>query len=65
MQSRYEGNIQRMELNEISMTEAHDAVVGVDLAEISTQLMMAQAIYEASLGVISFIVRPTLLDFLT
>jgi flagellin-like hook-associated protein FlgL len=64
-QARYEGNVTRMKLNDIRMTETHDSLVGVDLAEISTELMMAQALYQASLGVISFIVQPTLLDFLT
>jgi flagellar hook-associated protein 3 FlgL len=64
LQVRYEGNVQRMELNKISMTEARDNLVGVDLAEISTELMMAQSVYEASLGVIAYIVQPTLLDFL-
>jgi flagellin-like hook-associated protein FlgL len=64
LQGRYEASIARMKMNDITMTEAHDDVVGIDLAEISTQLLMAQTMYQASLGVISFIVQPTLLDFL-
>jgi flagellin-like hook-associated protein FlgL len=64
LQVRYEGNISRMKLNDISMTEAHDELTGIDFSELTTQLMMAQAIYQASLGVIAYIVQPTLLDFL-
>ena len=64
LESRYEGNIQRMRLNDIIQTEAHDDLIGVDLSELSMQLMMARAVYEASLGAISFIVQPTLLNFL-
>ncbi|MDR1377753.1 MAG: flagellar hook-associated protein FlgL [Synergistaceae bacterium] len=64
LQARYEGNVQRMKANDLSMTETHDSLVAVDLADMSTQLMMAQAIYQASLGIMSYIVQPTLLDFL-
>ncbi|MDR1621699.1 MAG: hypothetical protein LBS00_04925, partial [Synergistaceae bacterium] len=67
LQSRYESGASRMKLNEISMTEVHDKLIGADLDSITaltTELMMAQAVYEASLGVISYIVQPTLLDFL-
>jgi flagellin-like hook-associated protein FlgL len=64
LQTRYANNVSRMDLMGISMTETHDSLVGINLAEISTELMMAQAVYQASLGVISYIVQPTLLDFL-
>jgi flagellin-like hook-associated protein FlgL len=64
LQARYEGNVTRMTQNGLSMTEAHENIVGIDLTEITTELMMAQAVYQASLGVISYIVQPTLLDFL-
>lgn len=64
LQIRYTGNIERMKLNNITMTEAYDSLAKIDLSEISTQMMMAQAIYEASLGVMAKIVQPTLLDFL-
>ena len=64
LQGRYTGNIQRMKLNNISMTEVHDSLVKVDLAEVSTELLLAQALYQASLGVIAQIVQPTLLNFL-
>jgi flagellin-like hook-associated protein FlgL len=68
LQSRYESNISRMELNEISMTDVHDKLIGSDISSITaltTELTMAQAVYEASLQVISYIVQPTLLDFLS
>jgi flagellin-like hook-associated protein FlgL len=65
LQTRYEGNVQRMELNGIAMTEARDELTGVDLTELTAELMMAQTLYQASLGVMSYIVQPTLLDFLT
>jgi flagellin-like hook-associated protein FlgL len=64
LQMRYDGNITRMELDDISMTEAHDRLFVPDIAELTTQLMMAQTIYQASLGVISYIVQPTLLNYL-
>jgi flagellin-like hook-associated protein FlgL len=64
LQSRYENNVARMEYRGLSMTESHDKLVGIDLAEMSTELMMAQSVYQASLGVIGYIVQPTLLDFL-
>jgi flagellar hook-associated protein 3 FlgL len=64
LQSRYENNVSRMQMTGLSMTESHDELVGVELADISTELMMAQAIYQASLVVISYIIQPTLLDFL-
>jgi flagellin-like hook-associated protein FlgL len=34
------------------------------MVTLTSDLMMAQAVYQASLGVISYIVQPTLLDFL-
>jgi flagellar hook-associated protein 3 FlgL len=64
LQARYESNIMRMNLNEITMTDTHDSLVVADLTDTYTQLMMAQAIYQASLGIMSYIVQPTLLDFL-
>jgi flagellar hook-associated protein 3 FlgL len=64
LQARYQGNVQRMTWNGLSMTEAYDSLVVVDPTDIYTQLMMAQTVYEASLGVMSYLVQPTLLDFL-
>ena len=64
LQGRYEGNTQRMKLNSLSMLDVYDSIAKVDLAEVSTNLKMAQAMYEASLAVIAKIVQPTLLDFL-
>jgi len=64
LETRYGGNISRMRLNDIAMTEAHDEIVGVDLSELSTQFMMAQNIYQASLAMMAQIVQPTLLNFL-
>jgi flagellin-like hook-associated protein FlgL len=64
LDARYEGNLQRMALSDIVMTEAYDELVAVDLTELTTKLMMAQALYQASLGVISYVVQPTLLNYL-
>jgi flagellin-like hook-associated protein FlgL len=67
LQSRYAANISRMKANDLNMTEAHDKLIGADIESmiaLTTELTMAQAVYEASLGVISYIVQPTLLDFL-
>jgi flagellin-like hook-associated protein FlgL len=64
LQARYEGNVTRMKSSNLNMTEAHDAISAVDLSEITVELMMAQSVYQASLGVIGYIVQPTLLDFL-
>jgi len=64
LQARYESNVTRLKQNDLIMTEAHDELVGVDLTDIATQMMMAQALYQASLGVISYIVQPSLLNFL-
>ncbi|GHT00471.1 hypothetical protein AGMMS50276_26320 [Synergistales bacterium] len=63
-QVRYENNMERLELNQIVMTEAHDELIGVDLTHLTTELAMAQALYQASLGIIAYIVQPTLLDYL-
>jgi flagellar hook-associated protein 3 FlgL len=62
--ARYANNVSRMKLSDLSMTETYDGLVGVDLTKLTTELMAAEAVYQASLGVISYIVQPTLLDFL-
>ncbi|MDR2528651.1 MAG: flagellar hook-associated protein FlgL [Synergistaceae bacterium] len=64
LQIRYESNRSRMELDGISMTETHDRLFVPEIDELTTQLMMAQTVYQASLGVISYIVQPTLLNYL-
>ena len=64
LQIRYESNKSRMNLDGISMTDTHDRLFVPSIAELTTQLMMAQTIYQASLGVISYIVQPTLLNYL-
>lgn len=64
LQNRYEANIARLKTTDLNLTEVHDSLTKVNLAEVSTQLLMAKSIYEASLSVISQVVKPTLLDFL-
>ena len=64
LEARYQGNVMRMKLNDIVMTEAHDELVGVELDKLTTEIMMAQAIYQASLGIMAYIVQPTLLNYL-
>jgi flagellin-like hook-associated protein FlgL len=65
LQQRYDNNVTRLKLNDISMTEEHERIMGVDLEKIVTDLMLAQTIYQASLGTISYVVQPTLLSFLS
>jgi flagellar hook-associated protein 3 FlgL len=67
LEARYEGNVMRMKKTDLVLTEAHEELVGVGmdmLAKLSMELAMAQAIYQASLGVMAYIVQPTLLNYL-
>ncbi|MDR1733181.1 MAG: flagellar hook-associated protein FlgL [Synergistaceae bacterium] len=64
LQVRYESNIERMELDEITLSETYQNLAKVDITQITTELMLAQTLYQATLGVIAQIVQPTLLDFL-
>ncbi|NLL36509.1 MAG: flagellar hook-associated protein FlgL [Fretibacterium sp.] len=64
LQTRYEGNISRLKIDNIIMTETYDDLVKIDLSKIPTELMMAQAIYQATLGVMAQVIQPTLLNFL-
>lgn len=61
---RYENNQARFKQNNTYITELYSKISDIDLAETSTNFMMAQAVYQASLAVIAKIVQPTLVDFL-
>ncbi|EFQ23498.1 flagellin domain protein [Aminomonas paucivorans DSM 12260] len=62
--NRYENSESRLKENNLNLTELQSKISDVDLAEAATQFQMAQAVYQASLAVISKIVQPTLVDFL-
>ena len=64
LQNRYEHNMERIVNESLIMTEEHDRLVKVDLAEVASQLMLANYIYQANLGIISQMIQPSLLDFM-
>ncbi len=61
---RYETSQARLVTNHTNTTDLYSKIADTDLAEASANLMMAQAVYQASLAVIARIVQPTLVDFL-
>ena len=65
MQSRYSTNMERVATENLIMTEDHDNLVTADLAEVASQLMLANHVYQANLAVISRLIQPSLLDFLS
>ena len=64
LQARYEYNNQRLISENAVMTEENDNLVTPDPADIITQLMMADYMYQANLAVIARLIQPSLLDFL-
>ncbi|MCL2767893.1 MAG: hypothetical protein FWE49_04135, partial [Synergistaceae bacterium] len=64
LENRYSNNVYRFMANNVSMTELLDNVVGIDLSKAATDFAMLQAMYQASLAVVSRVIQPTLLDFL-
>ncbi len=65
LQNRYESNVERLTKDNVVMTESYDKLVKVDPAEIATQMLMASYMYQANLSVISQLIQPSLLDFLS
>ena len=65
MQNRYTTNMERIATESLIMTEDHDNLVTADLAEVASQLMLANYVYQANLAVISRLIQPSLLDFLS
>ena len=64
LQSRYEYNTQRLITENSVMTEEKDSLVAADPADVISQLMMADYMYQANLAVIARLIQPSLLDFL-
>ena len=62
---RYETSQARLVTNATNTTDLYGKVAETDMAEASVNLMMSQAVYQASLAVIARIVQPTLVDFLS
>ena len=64
MQNRYKANMDRLTTENTLLTETHDELATVDPAEIATQLMMANYVYQSNLAVIAQLIQPSLLDFI-
>ena len=64
LQARYEYNSQRLISENSVMTDENDNLTAPDPADIITQLMMADYMYQANLAVIARLIQPSLLDFL-
>lgn len=64
LQARYSYNNDRLNTENMIMTEQYDDLVKVDPAEAISQLMIADYMYQANLAVISRMIQPSLLDFL-
>ena len=64
LQARYEYNNQRLISENSVMTEENDNLTAPDPADVITQLMMADYMYQANLAVIARLIQPSLLDFL-
>ena len=54
----------RLTTENTMLTETHDKLATVDPAEIATQLMMANYVYQSNLAVIAQLIQPSLLDFI-
>ena len=64
LQARYSYNNERLVSENLIMTEEQDRLVKADPADVISQLMMADYMYQANLAVIARLVQPSLLDFL-
>ena len=65
LQSRYTYNNERLTQENAIMEETYDDLVRIDPAEAISQLMVADYMYQANLAVISRLIQPSLLDFLS
>ena len=64
LQARYDYNTQRLITENSVMVEEQDSLVSADPADVISQLMMADYMYQANLAVIARLLQPSLLDFL-
>ena len=65
LQTRYEYNADRLVTENAIMTDEHDKLITIDPADAISQLMVADYMYQANLAIISRIIQPSLLDFLS
>ena len=65
LQTRYTANMERLTTNELIMTEEYDDLVKADPADLITQMMMADYMYQSNLAIMARIIQPSLLDFLS
>ena len=65
LQARYTYNSERLTGESAIMTESYDNLVKIDPADAISQLMIADYMYQANLSVISRLIQPSLLDFLS
>ncbi|MBQ9403677.1 MAG: hypothetical protein IJU15_01715, partial [Synergistaceae bacterium] len=65
LQTRYEYNSDRLVTENAIMTDEHDRLVTIDPADAISQLMVADYMYQANLAIISRLIQPSLLDFLS
>ena len=65
MRDRYEANTDKLITENAIMAEDYDSKVKIDPADAISQLMVADYMYQANLAVISRLIQPTLLDFLS
>ena len=65
LQARYTYNNERLTTENSILTENYDDLVKIDPAEAISQLMVADYMYQANLAVISRLIQPSLLDFLS
>ena len=64
LQARYNYNTERLTNENSVMSEEQDRLVKADPADVISQLMMADYMYQANLAVIARLIQPSLLDFL-
>ena len=65
LQARYSYNNERLVTENSIMTENYDNIAKIDPADAISQLMIADYMYQANLAVISRLIQPSLLDFLS
>ncbi|MCR4818999.1 MAG: flagellar hook-associated protein FlgL [Fretibacterium sp.] len=63
--NRYDANMARQTNESLIMTDEYDKLMRPDYSEVASQLMLANHIYNANLAVISRLIQPSLLDFLS
>ena len=63
--NRYDANMARQTNEALIMTDEYDKLVKPDYSEVTSQLMLANYVYQANLAVISRLIQPSLLDFLS